>query len=118
MTDLATMLAAPALEATAFPPNSRYHGVGITTRTLPDGSARAYLQRRFVPQPGELEVVGRHRVPSGARADTIAAAVLGDPVRMWQLCDANAASAQALTARPGQPIDVAVPRAAGSTTGA
>jgi hypothetical protein len=118
MTDIATMIAAPGLAATAFPPNSRYHGVGITTRALADGSVRVYLQRRFVPQPGDLEVVGQHRVANAARADTIAAAMLGDPVSMWQLCDANGMNAQALTERPGRLITIALPRGAGRTSGA
>ena len=118
MTDIATMIAAPGLTATAFPPNSRYHGVGITTRTLSDGQVRVYLQRRFVPQARDLEVVGRHRVANAARADTIAAVVLGDPVSMWQLCDANGLDAQALTASPGRLITVALPKGAGSTSGA
>jgi hypothetical protein len=118
MTDLATMLAAPGLEATAFPPNSRYHGSGIATLALPGGETRVYLKRRFVPQASDLDVIGRHRVAGGGRADTLAARLLGDATRMWQLSDANGLDAQALTARPGRVLDVALPRAGGSTTGA
>ena len=118
MIDIATMLAAPGLEATAFPPNSRYYGLGVNMLALPNGEVRVYLKRRFAPQPQDLDVVGRHRVAVGERADTIAARTLGDPIRMWQLCDANRLDAQALVERPGRAIDIALPRPGGSTSSA
>lgn len=118
MTDIAALLAAPGLDSTAFPPNSRYFGLGVATLILPNGEARAYLRRRFVPQPSDLSVIGRHRVASGERADTVAARVLGDPTQMWRLSDANGLDAQALVARPGRVLAVALPNAAGSTSSA
>jgi hypothetical protein len=118
MTDLPAMLAAPGLEATAFPPTSRYYGVGVASFALPDGTTRAYLKRRFVPQAGDLQAIDAFRVAGAMRADTIAAAVFGDATQMWRLSDANGLDAQQLVARPGTSLTVAVPRVARSTASA
>jgi hypothetical protein len=118
MTDLAIMLAAPGLEASAFPVSSRYHGIPIMTMTLPDGSVRAYLRRRFAPQASELSPVGVHSVRAGERADTIAAAEFGDPTQMWRLSDANNLDGQRLVERPGFVLQIAVTRATGSSASA
>ncbi|WP_129793264.1 LysM domain-containing protein [Sphingosinicella sp. CPCC 101087] len=118
MTDIAAMLAAPGLEASAFSPNSRYHGLGVNLLLLPNGETRVYLKRRFAPQPSDLDVVGRHRVAPGERADHVAARQFGDPTQMWRLCDANLLDAPSLTARPGDTLHVAVTRAGGSKSGA
>ncbi len=118
MTDLATMLAAPGLEATAFPPSSRYHGVPVKSFALPDGSRRSYLARRFVPQPSDLQPIDHVRVTGGMRADNIAATVFGDPTQMWRLSDASGLDAQQLVARPGTTLVVATPRVARSIASA
>jgi hypothetical protein len=112
------MLAAPGLEATAFPPTSRYYGIAVTSLTLPDGTQRTYLKRRFVPQRSDLQAIDSYRVTGGIRADNIAAAVFGDATQMWRLSDANGLDAQQLVARPGASLIVATPRVAKSTANA
>ena len=77
------------LQKTAFPPESRYHGVPVKTMTGSDGEPIAYLARRFVPQPERFATLSEHRVREGERLDQIAASRIGDPTQFWQLCDAN-----------------------------
>lgn len=86
---LQELLAAPGLEATAFPPTSRYHGIDTLTVEGPDGAPTVYLRRRFVPPPERFSLLQLHRVVAGDRPDLLAAAYLGDPEQFWQLCDAN-----------------------------
>ena len=80
---------AGVLARTAFPPESRYHGLPVKTMTGPDGVPVAYLTRRFVPQPERFETLTEYRVREGERLDQIAAAQVGDAERFWFLCDAN-----------------------------
>lgn len=75
----------------AFPPNSRYHGIGTAVHTRPDGEKVAYLQRRFVPGPERFADVAEHRVVQGERLDHLAARYYGDPELFWRLADANGA---------------------------
>ena len=72
-----------------FGENSRYRQIEITTGTLPDHRTVAYLRRRFLPQPGEMEIRTEHVVQPGDRLDNLAHQYLGDPERFWQICDAN-----------------------------
>lgn len=85
------LLALPELATTAFPPNSRYHGVAIATRRAPDGSVQTYLRRRFAPDPEALALIGTHRVVQGDRLDLLAVKYLGDPELFWRICDGNGA---------------------------
>ncbi|MGZ5441107.1 MAG: LysM domain-containing protein [Thermoanaerobaculia bacterium] len=78
-------------EATAFPENSRYHGIRITAIDGPDGVPVVYLRRRFVPPPERFATITFHRAREGERIDNIAAQYLGDPELAWRLADANAA---------------------------
>jgi hypothetical protein len=89
---LQKLLEGPPLEATAFPQNSRYSGLGTLKIAAPDGTAIIYLKRRFVPQPERFAVVGVHQVSEGERLDNITARYLGDPELFWRLADANACS--------------------------
>lgn len=118
MTDLATLLAGPGIRVTAFGPDSRYHGLAILERTAADGTAITYVARRFVPQPEDLEVIGKAPVLPGDRADRLAARHLGDATRWWQLADASGLSFHELGSRPGAAIPLALPKAGGGTTGA
>lgn len=81
------MFEAGVVEATDFPPESRYHGVPTATLTGPDGREIAYLRRRFVPPPEAFATRGYHRVTEGERLDQIAAAEIGNPEAFWLLCD-------------------------------
>lgn len=90
MTDHLKALLAPAdLVATAFPPESRYHGVEVKTGIV-DGEQRVYVGRRFVPPQSNYSVVQEYRVADGDRLDNITAQFVGDAQQYWQLCDANA----------------------------
>jgi hypothetical protein len=89
--DLQKLLAPPGLEATAFPPNSRYHGIETNTMETPTGEKIVYLKRRFVPAPQKFALLQIHTVVQGDRLDLLAHQYLGDPEQFWRLCDANGA---------------------------
>ena len=109
MTDVALLLATPGLETTAHPPNSRYHGHPVRTRTLASGTTVKHLAPRVPPQPDAMTVLGTHRVAAGERVDALAQRYLGDPHLLWRLADANAARVPSeLTERPGRSIGIAV----------
>lgn len=88
---LQALLEGGAIEATAFPANSRYHGVGVAQLEGRDGEKLPYLRRRFVPQPERFSETQLHRVTQGDRLDVLAGRYLGDPELYWRLCDANRA---------------------------
>ncbi len=96
--------------SSAFPQQSRYHGVEIAVRELPDGRKVAHLRRRFIPPGSELSQIKEHVVRAGERIDHIAASELGDPELFWQLCDANnAMKPDELTSEPGRILAVSLP---------
>lgn len=74
-----------------FSPTSRYAAIEIAQWTDPTGRTHAFVRRRFVPNPDDLQQVGRHVVVAGDRLDTITAAAYGDPGRWWQVADGNRA---------------------------
>ena len=80
----------------AFPPQSRYAATEVATFTAPDGTAIAYLRRRFVPGPERFALLQEHVVAAGDRLDNVTAIYLDDPEQFWRLCDANNA------VRPGE----------------
>ena len=94
------LLALQNLSTTAFPPNSRYHGVETATRVAADGTVQSYLKRRFVPDPELLARIRGHRVEQGDRLDLLAATYLGDPELFWRICDGNGAI------RPGELLEI------------
>jgi hypothetical protein len=96
--------------ALRFPQNSRYHGVAVSSLTLPGGRPVAFLRRRFVPRPESLALLSTTRVQAGDRLDNLAATHLGDPELFWRLCDANAAMRpDELTEEAGRELRVALP---------
>ncbi len=86
---LQAMLEAGVVEATDFPPDSRYHGLGTRTFIGPDGVEQPYLQRRFIPDPDEFSTLRYHRVKQSERLDQVAAQEIGNAEAFWMLCDAN-----------------------------
>ena len=72
--------------------SSRYYAgyvKGALTHTKKDGTQVQYLRRRFIPSPDAIPTMGRHSVTEGDRADTLAAATLGDSEQSWRLYDKN-----------------------------
>ena len=85
------MYEAGIVEATDFPPDSRYSGVPTRSFTTPDGRQVTYLARRFTPPPQAFATMAYRTVSEGERLDQIAAETIGNPEAFWQLCDANGA---------------------------
>jgi hypothetical protein len=85
------LIEAGAVPASAFAPNSRYHGATVLKLERRPGETVAYLARRFVPQPERFSTTQEHTVVQGDRLDLIAARYVGDPELFWRLCDANGA---------------------------
>ena len=107
---LQRLLDGPPLQATAFPPNSRYHGVRTLQLPQPDGTAIVYLRRRFIPPLDTYTELEVHTVTEGERLDNIAAKHLGDPELFWRLCDANGVMRpEELTEEIGREIRITLP---------
>ena len=64
-TTIHDLLAPAGLRATLFPATSRYHGIDVAFLEREDGTAVAYLRRRFLPQPERLATVREHTVVAG-----------------------------------------------------
>lgn len=108
---LQAMLQAGGLNASLFPPNSRYQGIETATMTTPDGRTIIYIRRRFLPSPDQFALLQEHRVVQGDRLDNIAAKYLGDPEQFWRLCDANGAiRPDELTETIGSTIRITLPQ--------
>ncbi len=98
------------LQTSLFASNSRYWGVATQTLTQADGTTVSYIQRRFVPQPGQLAQLQQHTVVQGDRLDILAAQYLGDPTLFWRICDANGAlRPQEVTATIGVTLRICLP---------
>lgn len=94
-----------------FDPNSRYHTLPVATFVAPDGTTRAYVTRRFLPQGSAIPVLGEVVTTEGERLDLLAARALGDPEQFWRVCDANdAMDPAALVAEPGRRVTIPVPQ--------
>jgi hypothetical protein len=84
----------------AFPPNSRYYGAPVRTRTRADGTTETFIGRRIIPAMERYRPLGRHRTTVDDRIDNIAADAFGDPEQYWRICDANGDAEPAHAARP------------------
>ena len=88
MTDpLKAFLQANALSTTAFPPESRYHGLETAQWSRPDGESVSYVRRRFIPPPEQHALLHEVHVVQGDRPDTLAARQLGDAEQYWRVCN-------------------------------
>ena len=72
-----------------FSDSSRYRLVGTATAQLQDGTEVTYVRRRFLPQPEELATLAIHTLELGDRLDNLAHQYFQEPLRFWQICDAN-----------------------------
>ena len=92
-----------------FSAGSRYANVPIAEMTLPDGRQARYLLRRLPPDPARFTPLTHHRARQVDRLDWLADRYLGDPLRFWQLCDANAVIHPAELLRAGRLLTVPYP---------
>ena len=88
---LETLVQSSFMKDALFPPSSRYHGYDTLKMIMPDGSTALYLERRFIPQPEELQLLQEHTVTQDERLDNITAHYMTDPALFWRICDANRA---------------------------
>ena len=111
------MLAQSALQRTLFIPTSRYYGIDTETLVTPDGKTIIYLQRRFVPPPGQFQLLQLYTVTQGDRLDNIAAKYLGDPELFWRIADANAAMRpEELVETIGRKLRITLPQGISGTS--
>lgn len=109
-TAVQNLLAPTSVQATTFPPTSRYYGLRVITAEQPDGTTVNYLQRRIVPLPDVFQLLQTHRVAQGERLDNIAARYLGDPQAFWRICDSNGAMRpEELTETLGRTLNITLP---------
>lgn len=93
-----------------FEPDSRYASLAIATFTTADGREITYVTRRFLPSGDTMATLAELTTARGDRLDLIASRVFGDPLRYYQICDANEAMHPAeLTDEPGQRLRIAQP---------
>jgi hypothetical protein len=97
-----------------FEPNSRYASLQVKTLEVagPDGELRQvrYVERRFIPPPGNAPTLVEHQVAQGERLDQVTAKYLGDPTQFWRVADANEVlRPEELTETPGRRLRVTLP---------
>jgi len=112
MTDpIQLLIDAGAIPAEPFDEHSRYRDAGIGLfQPAPGEPLIAYVRRRFIAQRRDIPIVGEVTIQAGDRPDLLAARVLGEPLRYWQVADANAVSdAAELTDTPGARVRVPRP---------
>jgi hypothetical protein len=93
-----------------FDPDSRYANLPVARWTRPDGLSIVYVTRRLLP-PVPEGVLGEVTLGAGDRLDLEAARTLGDPLKWWQIADANPAlDPDELDCQPGRRVRIAAPR--------
>lgn len=93
-----------------FEADSRYASLPTATFTAADGRQITYVTRRFLPAGDSMTTLGELTVMRGDRLDLISTRVFGDPLRYYQLCDANEAMhPDELTDEPGRTLRLALP---------
>ena len=85
---------------------SRYAGAAVMLWTDPGGRRAPYLARRLLPALSRLPGGRVHVIRAGERADTIAAAELGDAELGWMLADANPVMRPSELERPGRAVRI------------
>ena len=86
---LEALLAQIGLTTAAFPPGSRYHGIGQAVIETSDDNSIVYLRRRIIPLATQSEQRNEYTISEGDRLDNIAAEYIGDPEQFWQIADIN-----------------------------
>lgn len=88
------------MTASPFAPGSRYYGVEIRSHLEADGTVRAFVGRRIIPETARYVPLDRHRTDGVERVDAVAAHFYGDPLQYWRICDANGIDDPATATRP------------------
>ena len=104
------MFEAGIVEATDFPPESRYAGLPTKTLTAATGRTITYVTRRFVPPPEAFATQAYRITTEGERLDQIAASTIGNPEGFWQLCDANRSVFAEELEKPGTDVRLTLPQ--------
>lgn len=93
-----------------FPPNSRYAGLAVLTRTLPDGGTETFLSRRILPATDRFVPLETVRLNGSERIDQLSARTYGDPALWWRIADASGeAEPQAVTGQEGRLLTIPLP---------
>jgi len=93
-----------------FDPDSRYANLPLSAFTRPDGRTIVYATRRMLP-PVPEQVLTEVTIGPADRLDLVAARTLGDPLKWWQVADANPTlDPDDLDAWPGTRVRVSTPR--------
>ena len=109
-TAVQNLVSPTSVQATQFPPTSRYYGLATISAEHADGQTVIYLDRRIVPLPSTFRLLQTHTVTQGERLDNIANAYLGDPLAFWRICDANGAMRpEELTETLGRTLNITLP---------
>lgn len=94
-----------------FTHTSRYYSVATATFTDADGQEHAYVRRRFLPNPANMQVLAEVTVNQGDRLDNITAKTLGDPEQFWRVCDINnALKPSEMTGEIGRKLLIPLPQ--------
>jgi len=98
------------VSAAPFPPSSRYHGLEVVIRQLPDGGVEQHLARRVLPAPERFVAAGQRRLDGSERPDTLAYDAYGDPALWWRIVDATGeADPAVLTGAEGRVVMLPLP---------
>jgi hypothetical protein len=93
-----------------FDYSSRYANTPVQAFIQADGTAVAYIKRRFLPQAETIQAIQHVSIVAGDRIDNVSAKTLGDPLQFWRICDANDAMYPPdLTYYPGTVLSIAAP---------
>ena len=92
-----------------FAAGSRYYTTPVCTYTDANGNPVRYIQRRFCPPAEDFTLIREHIVKDGERLDNIANQYLGDPLKFWQLCDANDAIDPEELTKSGYTLRITLP---------
>lgn len=104
------MFEAGIVEATDFPPESRYAGLPTKILVEADGRTITYVTRRFTPAPEAFATQAYRTTTEGERLDHIAADTIGNAEGFWQLCDANRAIFAEELEEPGTELRLTLPQ--------
>jgi len=93
-----------------FESNSRYYSLPDAKIVTRDGQVITYKKRRFLPSPGDMQILVEVSVASGDRLDLISSRTIGDPEQFWRICDASSAMNPFNLLQMGRVLRVPIPQ--------